>query len=81
MMWLAVKGAVHRNLSTMPDRLMGIMFDITAQKEVEERGRADECALRSEGRTRTRADAASPAVFLEVCRDLSAGSPGNEGRF
>ena len=62
MMWLAVKGAVHRNLSTMPDRLMGIMFDITAQKEVEERGRADECALRSEGRTRTRADAASPAV-------------------
>ena len=62
MMWLAVKGAVHRNLSTMPDRLMGIMFDITAQKEAEERGRADECALRSEGRTRTRADAASPAV-------------------
>src|SRR5215218_2252945 len=53
---------VHRNLSTMPDRLTGILFDITAQKEAEERGGADERALRSEGRTRTRADAASPAV-------------------
>jgi PAS domain S-box-containing protein len=62
MMWLAVKGAVLRNLSTMPDRLTGILFDITAQKEAEERGGADERALRSEGRTRTRADAASPAV-------------------
>jgi PAS domain S-box-containing protein len=65
MMWLAVKGAVHRNLSTMPDRLTGIMFDITAQKEAEERGRADKHALRSEGRTRARADAASAAAVSE----------------
>jgi PAS domain S-box-containing protein len=62
MMWLAVKGAVHRNLSTMPDRLMGIMFDITAQKQAEERGGADERALRSEGRTRDQGGAASSTV-------------------
>src|SRR5215207_10015176 len=60
MMWLAVKGAAHRNLRTMPDRLMGILFDITAQKEAEERGRADERLLSSEGRTRARVDATSP---------------------
>jgi PAS domain S-box-containing protein len=62
MMWLAVKGAVLRNLSTMPDRLMGIMFDITALKEATDRGRADKRALSSEGQTRAQAHAASPAV-------------------
>jgi PAS domain S-box-containing protein len=66
LMWLAVKGAVHRNLRTMPDRLTGILFDITAQKEAEERGRADKSLLSSEGRTRVRVDAASSAVtFLK----------------
>ena len=35
MIWLTVKGVVLRGLRTMPDRFVGITFDITAQKEAE----------------------------------------------
>jgi len=62
MMWLAVRGSAHRDLRTMPDRLMGILFDISAQKEAEKHGRSEASVLSSEGRTRVRGDAASPAV-------------------
>src|SRR4051812_2272919 len=65
-MWLAVKGAAHRNLRTMPDRLTGIMFDITAQNEAAEHGRVGETTPRSEQRTPARADAASPGSSQPV---------------
>jgi PAS domain S-box-containing protein len=38
MIWLAAKGSVLRNLSTIPDRFVGITFDITVQKEAEHSG-------------------------------------------
>ena len=44
------------------DRLMGILFDISAQKGAEEHGRSEASLLTFEGRTQVRGDAASPAV-------------------
>jgi PAS domain S-box-containing protein len=36
--WLATRGSVLRSLRTIPDRFVGIAFDITAQKEAEFHG-------------------------------------------
>ena len=78
-MWLAVKGAAHRNLRTMPDRLTGIMFDITAQKEAAEHGGVGESARSSEQRTQAQGRCGITGIF-PARRHLSAGSSRNEGR-